>query len=406
MNRPQLDEVWANQAAPEDIGDADSFVPTNPEYPEQVENQYTAGWFVSPDDDLVKQPHQWVNSWQQSVDWQLQNWYGAGFGWAQEVTYKPGAVAYEGSTRYIAKVENTGLQPTLNPDTWEPAAFHTETEADQGYTRVKTKQDTHEARRDNPHEVDTEDVDGYTKAQIDQKVEEELADANNHINDKGDPHEVTPAQLEVLPETGGAFTGQIAMLRMKFGAGGGIRRVGSDFEIYDQESSGARLGLDNSSRVAKLNGEELLTETNYGKMRQRNAYKFSVPSADIHLPLYANINGYNSSFGGVSYESTAPVTYTDRDGVEQTAPVGVPGFGSQGLEIRPGAGQVLSSPVSPTGIQGTVFGILDGVPVVGQGALNQSNLLEYFPPGTSLSDLRVWLYPLTPQQISALGATQ
>lgn len=403
--RPLFRGYWAQDALPGDIGDADVYVPSNPVYPEQVPGQYAAGWFVSTDDDQVKQPHQWNNAWLQAVDWQLWNWYIGRSTWHPELTYPRGAVTYVEGKRYIAANENKGVEPTANPLVWETAAFHTKAEMDSGYGSTNKAYTDHEKHRDNPHGVIYADVDGYSKAQIDALVGAEQADVNDHVGSMSDPHKVTPAQLNTLPTSGGSFTGTVSMLKMVFGAGGEIRRLSDGFEFYIPDNGGARFGINPRTKEAQLNGEPMLTDGNYERIRQRNAWKFVVPSADIHLPLSSGIHGYNSSFNGVDYLSTAEIQYTDKSGNAQVAAPGDPGFGKLGLELRSGAGQSLVSPIPAGSVQGTVFGVLDGLPVIGIGPLNQSNLLEYFPAGTALRDLRVWLHVLTPYQIAALGVS-
>lgn len=401
--RPLFRGYWAQDALSEDIGDADVYIPTNPVYPEQAPEQYATGWYVTPDDDQVKQPHQWNNAWLQSTDWQLRNWYIGRSTWHPELVYVRGAVAYVEGRRYIAASENKGVEPTANPLVWETAAFHTKSEMDSGYNSTNKKYTDHEKRRDNPHGVTYTDVDGYSKKQIDDLVKAEQADVDSHVGSTSDPHKVTPAQLNTLPTSGGAFTGAVSLLRMVFGAGGEIRRLSDGFEFYILDNGGARFGIHTKTKEAQLNGEPMLTDANYEKIRQRNAWKFVVPSADVHLPLSSGIHGYNSSFGGVEYLSTAEIQYIDKSGTAQVAAPGYPGFGKLGLELRAGTGQSLVAPVAARSVRGTVFGVLDGLPVIGVGPLNQSNLLEYFPAGTALRDLRVWLYELTPYQIAALG---
>ncbi|QTQ06851.1 hypothetical protein [Aeromonas phage PVN04] len=401
--RPLFRGYWAQDASPDDIGDADVYIPTNPVYPEQVPEQYTAGWFVSPGDEEVKQPHQWNNAWLQSIDWQLWSWYIGRSTWHPELTYAHGAVVYVDGKRYIAASENKGVEPTANPVIWEAAAFHTKSEMDSGYNSTNKKYTDHETRRDNPHGVTYEDVGGYSKQQIDDLVKAEQTDVDNHVKNTSDPHEVTPEQLNTLPTSGGAFSEAVSLLKMVFGAGGEIRRLSDGFELYIPDNGGARFGIHTKTKEAQLNGEPMLTDVNYGRIRQRNAWKFVAPSADVHIPLSSDLNGYNSSFGGVEYESTAEIHYTDKSGNAQVAAPGYPGFGKFGLELRAGTNQSLVAPFPANGVQGTVFGVLDGLPAVGVGPLNQSNLLEYFPTGTALRDLRVWLHVLTPYQIAALG---
>ena len=400
--RPLFRGYWAQDALERDLGDADVFVPTNPVYPEQVPEQYAAGWYVSPDDERVKQPHQWNNSWLQSVDWQLHNWYTKNFDWLSEVTYVQGAVSYYRGRRYVSLAEQKGFRPDINPTMWAEAAFQTKSEYEAGYKSVNDKYSNHASRRDNPHGVGYADVDGKSKKQIDDLVEAKQDDIDNHSSSKSNPHSLTFEQINALSKAaGGTFEGQVSLLRMILGGGGEIRRLESGFELFI--AGGARLGIHTGTRQAQKDGSPLVTDVNYEVLRQRNAWKFSVPSPDVNMPLRSSIHGHNSMLGGVDYESTTAITFIDKSGVQQTVEPGQPGFGPLGLELRTGAGQMLGLPVAMRHAVGTVFGILDNVPVIGYGPLNKFNILEYFPAGTSLRDLKIWLAELTPYQIAALG---
>ena len=402
-NRPELPMLWAEWALPEDIGDADVFIPENPAYPEQSANQYTTGWYVSPGDPLVKQPHQWINAWYQAVDWQLQRWGQESFGWSPEIEYPQYAIAHEAGKRYIAKQANIGKQPSTSPSDWVEAAFAEASEAYAAYQALSASWTAHIQSRSDPHDVHAHQFGGSTKSEIDTQVATQQSAVDSHEARRDDPHKVTPAQAGTLPATGGTFTGPVEMVIMQLGLGrqgAQVRMTGQGFELFADPT---RFGINVSTREAALNGEVMLRLGNYRALRQRNAWKFRVPEADIHFPLASDLHMRSSMFNGPTYTANAGITYTNCAGVAATTAANEPGFGRGGLQIRPGFAQVLPMPAGTSTIVGTVFGILDGVPVVGMGPLTQTNILEFFPPGLELKDVRIWFYRLTAYQVAALG---
>lgn len=400
--RPLIYVPWATEALPADIGDADTFVPENPGYPEQQPNQYKNGWSVTPRT-VVKQPHQWVNAWLQQTDLQLLNWYAESFGWIMEIPYAVGAIAYYGGKRWVCKVANTNNQPDLNPALWEEAKYYSDADAraDLAYWQARTKE--HIDNKNDPHNITYVQISGASTSEIDSWVTALTNAINSHKGLTNNPHNVTYDQLNILPKTGGTFSGQVGMLRYVGAQGDLIQHVSSTFAMH---ANGSHLGIDRVRHLPVKDGEELLTFDSYEKVRRRNTIKFTPPIPDVSLPLVADIHAKTGSYQcEVNYVADAGISYTDKSGNAQTTVADEPAFGTGGLQIRAGKGQVLSLVNAPTGIIGTVFGILDGVPIAGIGALVQSNVLEYFPPGLELKDLRIWGYPLTPYQIAALGVT-
>lgn len=398
--RPLYQSLWAETALPEDIGDADTYVPSNPSYPEATANQYNEGWYVSPGM-VVKQPHQWWNSWYQSVDWQLMNSYQENYGWQPEFEYKEGSLAYKDSVRYIALRSNTGQSPEASPADWVPAKFYTYAEAQADYNARVTAVDGHILNKNNPHQVTYAQLDGMSQGQIDTAVAQVSNEAEEHIADENNPHELTPEQVRCLhKDTGGTFEGQVGILRVLL-PGGEIRRLASGFEMM--LDNGSRFGVDTAKSREQKDGLPMLKDSSYAEFRARNAHKFHVPIPDLHLPLSSWLNAYSAPVDSViEYTSIEEVMYTDKTGAAQTAAVDEPAFSSGGLVLNSLAGQSLSAEGLAVDVAGTVFGIVDGVPWVFQGTLNKNNLLEYFT-GTSLRDLRVWAITLTQYQLAALG---
>lgn len=402
-NRPILPYLWASESRPTDIGDADVFVPSNPVYPEQQPNQYTVGWSV-PDATVVKQPHHWMNSWYQSVDYVFTMQRSGELGWDSAVHFRQGATCLHGGKRYTAQVSNLSKRPDINPTIWFEARFGLSSAAEVQATlsQINSTIDLHVKNYSNPHATSWNGFFGgigSSKSQIDSQVTAEANSINTHKADKGNPHNLTCAQVNVLPVTGGTFTGQVGMLRALWAGAESIRRNGALFELANNGNS---MGID---KVAWKDGEEMLTESNFHNVRMRNSIKFSVPTPAIHLALVCDVNAYTASGPGIEYLSTGTIEYTNKSGVVSTAAVSEPAFGVHGLELRTGKGQKINVVGAYQGTNGTVFGILDGVPILADVTLDKTNLLDYFPLGTAIKDIRLWNQPLTAYQKAALGVT-
>lgn len=401
--RPIYQSLWAEAALPEDIGDADTYVPINPNYPEASPNQYNVGWYVSPNA-MVKPPHQWWNSWYQSVDWQFMSAYQDNFGWQPEFEYQKGALAYVEGVRYIALTVNIGKNPQTSTTDWTPAKFYTAAEAESDYQARRSKVDGHTGDKRNPHQVSYLSFGGKSKAEIDEAVAGIRVKADTHTLNTDNPHNVTPEQAGTLDRnTGGVFQGQVGMLKLKVD-GGEVRRVSNQFEIC--LATGQRLGLNTDTKQDQKDGYRLLSDITYPEFRARNEQKFRVPTPDVHLPLSSGLGAFSApTIGAIEYTSTSQVSYVDKAGVARVAEIDTPGFGADGLKLEANAGQSLIAENLNHVTSGSVFGVVDGVPKVFLGALTDSNLLSYIT-GENIRDLQVWSTELSIYQIAALGAKQ
>lgn len=401
--RPLLYDVWAQNALPEDIGDADVYVPQNPEYPDPQPNQYKVGWTVPGTMD-VKQPHQWVNSWYQSIDYVLTMQRTGELGWDKDVAFRAGAIVLHGGKRWVAQSSNMNKVPSDTSTYWHEAEFGMQSVAQ---VKLKLQQitatiDSHLNNASDPHKVDWSNFFngvGASVAQIDKMISDATKNINDHKADRNNPHGLTCAQVNVLAAAvGGTFTGEVSMLRMLRAAGEAIKVQGPCFEMAIGDSS---LGVKKGS--ACKDGEDVVAFKSYRAIKARNNWRFPVPTPAIHLALVSGIHVYQSSGTGIEYLSTGTIEYTDKSGVVQTAAVNEPAFGNLGLELRPNKGQKLNLVGAYTGTTGTVAGIVDDVMLLADVLLDKTNVLEYFPTGTAIRDIRIWNQPLTAYQKAALG---
>ncbi|UOT58052.1 tail fiber protein [Aeromonas phage ZPAH14] len=401
--RPLLYDVWAQNALPEDIGDADVYVPQNPEYPDPQPNQYTVGWTVPGTMD-VKQPHQWVNSWYQSIDYTLTMQRTGELGWDKDVQYRAGAIVAYGDKRYTALLFNINKQPDTNPTLWQESEFGMKSAAE---VKLKLQHitatiDSHLNDTSDPHKVNWSNFFngvGASAEQIDELISNATKNIDDHKADKNNPHGLTCAQVNVLEAAvGGTFTGAVSMLRMIRASGEAIKVQGPCFEMH---AGGNSLGV--KKGAACKDSEEAVAFKNYRAMKVRNNWRFPVPTPAIHLALGSGLHAYQSSGTGIEYLSTGTIEYTDKSGAVQTAAINEPAFGNLGLELRPDKGQQLNLAGAYTGTTGTVAGIVDDTMLLADVLLDKTNVLEYFPTGTAIRDIRIWNQPLTAYQRAALG---
>lgn len=402
--RPTLYYLWADLAPAGDIGDADAFTPTNPSYPERVANQYVTGWYVSPDT-VVKQPHQWMNSWLQGIDWRLMSFYNGDVGWDPRVQFAKGAVVRYGDVRYIAKVTSINKRPNENPTEWAESKFGMVSEASilLTYQQTDATLDQHIGNKNNPHGTVWSNFlggVGASKSAIDTAVAAVDKLLSDHKARVDNPHGVTPAQVGTLPKaTGGTFTGQVSMLRMRLNGGGVIQRRLDNFEI---EFKGFTLGIIGSK--AQKDDQDMVTEGNFHSIKMRNNWKFKAPTPALGLPLVSDLGFYSQSGGTIEYTSSTAISYADRANKAKTAPVNEPGFSVGGLVRAAGVTQAIRPSVSYDAPSGTVTAIVDGALVVKDLKPYKPNLLDYFPGSGVIKDIRVFIPALTPYQRNYLGA--
>lgn len=397
-NRPLFIGYWAQDALSADIGDADVYVPTNPVYPEQVDQQYETGWFVSPDED-VKQPHQWMNQWLQNTDYILHSWHISMSTWLPEMEYLAGAVVHLEGKRFIAQRANAGENPLLYPDTWEEAAFYTKKQAEDDLAAHTKDFEDHRDDQSNPHNVHIHQLNGYTKEEIDALEAAQAGDLRSHIDRRDNPHNVTYQQLGILPVSGGNHTGLTGVGRMDFRAGQSVRKTGDSLHLRQGEH---KLEVKDDGRCT-LDNSVLVDESNHRSIRHNTSSLFRAPTPDWHLALVSDINSYPSTFGGVEYKSSNEFMYHDKAGVLQVAEVDTPAFTTGGLVLSPESVQSLTVTFVESG--GTILAEVDGVVRGYAGHMSSQNLLDYFvefSPKT-ITNVKVWYGFLSKYQLSSQG---
>lgn len=385
MLRPRLDKLFASNALPTDIGDPDVYTPSDPVYPHRVPEQYKVGWFVS-DDEVVKQPHQWINFFYNGLDKGIYSVASRSNYWSSKVKYKIEAIVYHGNNFYKALKDNPTGTPALVSTEWE-VCFTTLEEYMTLINEVIGSIDGHMARRNNPHNVTPVQVDAYTIPQVDATLSTSLANITTHKN-SNNPHSVTHTQLGVLPTSGGVFTGAVVLHDIQLSKGI-IRPLSSAIRL---EAYGTRFGVRSDTGLNK-DSLEVVSFNNYEAMKIRNNPKFAEQLPDISIPLNGDLNFFSSQgIDGVEYTGSA-YSFTDYLGNSISLLEDTPGF-NIGLHVDNTKAQTLKlAGTISTGL--SLFAIVDDIPTfvfVSNG--NNINLLSVLGATKSVRDINIWFGPL------------
>ena len=384
--RPRLDKLFASNALPTDIGDPDIFTPSDPVYPHRVPEQYKAGWFVS-DDEVVKQPHQWINFFYNGLDKGIYSNASRHNYWSSKVKYKFKAIVYHGNNFYKALKGNPTGTPALVSTEWE-ICFTTLEEYMILINEVTGSTDGHMAKRNNPHKVTPTQVDAYNIPQVDATLNTSLVNTTTHKNSNNNPHSVSYSQLGVLPTAGGVFTGAATLHVMQLSKGI-IRPLSSAIRL---EAYGTRFGVRSDTGLNK-DSLEVVSFNNYEAMKIRNNPKFANQTPDITIPLNGDLNFFSSQgVDGVEYTGNA-YSFTNYLGNLVSLPANTPGF-NIGLHVDNTKSQTLKlvGAIS-TGL--SLFAIADGIPTfVFASNGSNINLLSVLGATKSVRDINIWFGPL------------
>lgn len=394
MIRPTY-RVWAvNPAASVKDPDLDASHPGG----EGGNNKYSRGWVPE------KEPAAWINYVLQQADNNFRQLLTQGhLSWDATVNYAKGAMTFHNGKAWSCLVANINQTPADASAYWD-SALPAISAADWAtfYAQFLSDLRAHTGSigpTGNPHNDTITAAGGYTKAEIDAKFNA-LESANDaHLNDKNNPHGLTPAQVNCLSAAaGGIFTGLVTMYQM--------RLVDSDHNLnglYGVISMGnprGRLGIKDNRPKNIVKNSEYITESSYASVRAKHEIKFSTREPEFEIPLQGSLS--NMTQGSYSLEFSRPSTlnYTDRAGIQQTAEVDEPAFTERGLLLT--ADTVLGIRTLWTGAA-TVQLYRDNVPELWDVALTDGNLITIVGTTGSINNLRVWQGPLTQYEKSTRG---
>ncbi|MFZ4217077.1 hypothetical protein ACEV6Q_04325 [Enterobacter ludwigii] len=203
-NRPQFKFIWS-QDAQEKYAAVDPDTDTKHQIFQA--DKYNKGWVVE------KEPEQWQNYLQLITDMKLLELLENGFfNWFDDVTYIKNSLCFNNGVLYISLVDgNINNTPSQQDTTsWTQVYTLSASDYDNGVADLLSKVSSHvtSTGNSNPHEDDVATIGGYTQQEIDNMFSAgNTATMAHHIADKDNPHNVTCAQLKILPIEGGVFTG-------------------------------------------------------------------------------------------------------------------------------------------------------------------------------------------------------
>jgi hypothetical protein len=410
--RPTFLYTWAEiPRAPEDIADPELDT-GHPAFPFVWDN----GWEV-PGQDVVKQPHQWVNFFYNYLDTYLKQWCYQPFLWESKITYAAQAVVIDEAdgNAYIAEQPSLNVQPSTDDGTYWSLNNRLVAEEDDILQEIAERValiDAHINDKSNPHETDWSKfvVPGLSQATIEDEFATLTGNLTDHVDGKLNPHNVTPAQADLIPKSGGTFQQQVQLDGgvVGFGVEGRVWRDTNGFYIGIQAGRVLRI-----STIAELSVDgvvsEIVHDGNTIKLHRKHNQKFKSAPTDIHLPLHQNLSAVVSSraqgngFADFEYTSDDTISYTNKSSVAVVAAINEPAFDAQGLILDAAVTQVLST-TNVMAAVGTVFAYVDGVPWYINRTTVESNLLDYLPPSaTRVRDLKIWNKVLTSRQLAGLG---
>jgi hypothetical protein len=323
MARPELNRVWARNAAAGDVLEPNGL-------------KKVTGW-------VAEIPsYQVLNYLYNHVDqFMLSTAQRGAVEWGSDVVYRKGGSAWFANLIYVSKFGNpdTSLSPNLNAAEWELSIVNTTQSI---LDNQAAEMDNHIANVSNPHHVTAEQVNAYTKGVVDSKINVVSVTINNHILDTNNPHGVTAADVNAVPITGGTYTGTVLLLQDILYIGENVVPATCGI-TYDAPSSSTALfyndswlGVGDQSSVpyyspdAGVTRFDLLHVDEYNSIRETVNSLFTVPEHDLHMPLSSSTN----IFKGVGFSTfTGPAgrAYNRKNSPNPTADLDEPRLEPEGL---------------------------------------------------------------------------
>lgn len=395
MIRPSL-RVWGDSELA-DVMDPDLDV----DHPsgEGGNEKYSRGWIPE------KEPHEWINYIFQTTDVSFLELLSQGtLTWDTTVAYELKSATFYNDSFWTCIQANIGQEPVDGSAYWEVGfANYTKDEWVAMSTAFANELATHKAilgPTGNAHNTTIDQAGGYTTQVIDDKFDAARTDYLDHTSNLTNPHNLTPAQVNCLPTTGGEFTGLVAYQhiylvdinhRVSFS-------VANDYIVL--HSGGNEMGIQAGKPMMVTKGKELLSELSYTRIRAKHEIKFSVRPPEFFLPMQGSLSSPSQGSYTLQFNRPSTLEYVDRAGVAQTAAVDEPAFGVHGLVLT--ADTVLNAIVKWSGAA-TVQLYRDGVPELWDTTLTDGDLISIIGTTGSVSNLSVWQIPLTDYEKSTRG---
>lgn len=203
--------------------------------------------------------------------------------WGSDVSYEKFGVAWDGSVNkiYISKIPspNKNLKPSENSNQWTESSINIPRS---DYDSAKKLMLDHVANvTSNPHKLTPALLNAYTKAQVDEILDQYRAIVSDHKNDKNNPHKTTANDIGAVPISGGSYLGLVKFLV------GSISLDNKSVNTFTRDSDGVwitqekgRLGVseDGIARVGLVgNLSPIVTEETFNKNKIDVEDSYAIP---------------------------------------------------------------------------------------------------------------------------------
>lgn len=165
-----------------------------------------------------------------------------------------------------------------------------------------------------------------------------MANWQSHIENVSNPHNVTAIQAGAVPVTGGTYTGRVLHTSIKFGGLAGKSLLTEDADGSNWIYDGVKVFNISPTGIPRtfFSGQwwNFLYKENYVAARTAVEGLFSVPPADVDIPLTAHM--YPKDSGDTvypDYTRAGTLSYTNKLGQSVVAPANTPAFGRKGLVL-------------------------------------------------------------------------
>ena len=290
------------------------------------------------------------------------------------------------------KKKAKSVTPLADAD-WTPLLSITKSGLDAAINKSISMYTNH-LNTSNPHSDSITAIGGYTKAEIDAKVNVPKNLIDNHQYLTNNPHANTPSKVGTLPVSGGNFTGRVNYQGgIKVGAQGEVM-FNSDKVVYTRDNDGA-IGLGTSDYRFGGMWQTLFAENTYARFEALYNHQFSVPVNDVQYDLIGNTYWIN-------FKRPSTLAYTDRAGNAQVAAIDEPAFEKAGLKLTADTTMTIDATNLIGATECTIAYVLNGTLVVRDMHFLSNDLTYYFGKSGNVRAFKMWVNRLTPRQKKAI----
>ena len=328
MNRPLLGRVWAKdgQVTPYD------------------EEKYLQGF-------VAEVPtYEGLNYLQQRIDLTLNSLATRGvLEWGSDVDYLKGGLAWDiNNVIYVSLVANPSrlLNPKDNPSQWSISVIQL---SKSDFQALADQIDNHIQDKGNPHNVTAEQLNAYRIPAVDSLLNAITLNINTHKLDKTNSHEVTAAQAGAVPITGGTYTGPVTFDsdEVVINPIAGNQAITSTSDLVGFRKNDIRVGISSDGRLVRKDGatttDVYMSEEEYITKRMEIEHEYYIPAPDLRIDLSNDIS-LKRGVGVCEFTRPSTRSYVNKSGVTTTAAVDEPCWTIDGLNFLSTAEESLVIP--------------------------------------------------------------